>query len=170
MSMSHRAYLFDWRSFRDELAPLLEASLADHDVARLIAFANAHLSSLSDPYEGDPVTDDWMPCLENGDEQEIADYLLTKYYDPSADLGLGHAWLQLESSLPEEARAALLGRPFGPEQNLFDPGRMGAYFQDEEMTRTSLTLLRSQNHQALDAYIAFLEHAVFLGKGLYVTF
>jgi hypothetical protein len=38
MSMSHKAYVFDYVGFSAELRPLLEQSLASDDVSALMAF------------------------------------------------------------------------------------------------------------------------------------
>jgi hypothetical protein len=138
MAMSHKAFVFDWDAFRGELAPLLAASLGDGDTTRLVEFGHRHHYSLRDPYEGEPLGDNWAGRLRLGDVQEAAEIVLTRYYDPTADGGLGEAWLWLEDHLDAEQRPALLGNQFGPEGAPFDPGRMGSYFQDGSTARRSL--------------------------------
>jgi hypothetical protein len=170
MSMSHKAFVFDWEAFRGELAPLLAASLEDGDPARLVEFGGRHRESLRDPYEGEPLGDDWAEHLEVGDVQEVADFVLTRYYDPTADGGIGEAWAEIEARLDAGQRLALLGRPFGPEETPFDPGRMGSYFQDGDAVRRSLEVLRQADGPELRGYISTLERAVRRAKGVYVTF
>src|SRR4051794_21853672 len=130
MSMSHKAFVFDWGAFHKELAPFLIEALENGDPTRLVEFGDRHRHSLRDPYEGECLGEKWSERLEVGDVQEVADFVLTRYYDATEDRGLSQAWLELESLLDAEQRLALLGRPFGPEEMLFDPGRMGSYFQD----------------------------------------
>jgi hypothetical protein len=170
MSMSHKAFILDWDAFRLELAPLLESSLRDGDTTRLFQFGDRHLESLRDPNEGEMLGDDWAGGLGGGDVQEVADYLLTRYYDPTEDVGLGEAWLGLEDHLDAEQRRALLGQPFGPEGATFDPGRMGSYFQDGAAVRRSLVALRQTTRPELRGFISSLEQAVSSARGLYVTF
>jgi hypothetical protein len=170
MSMSHKAFIFDWDAFQRELAPLLEASLGDGDSTRLIEFGERYRHSLCDPYEGDPLGGEWAGRLGVGDVHEVADFVLTRYYDPTADGGLGEAWLGLEEHLDAEQRMAILGKPFGPARAAFDPGRMGSYFQDRETARRSLEVLQHLKGPELADFISLLERAVTSAKGLYVTF
>lgn len=170
MTMSHKAYWFDWDAFRDQLASRLMSSLANRDAAPLIEFGNAHLASLSDPYEGNPLQSDWADALGAGDVQTAADYVLTKFYRPTEDFGVGDMWLAVEGALSVEQRAALLGKPFGPEPDLFDPGRMGSYFQDASECRTSLQVLRNDNRVELATFVAGLAGAVGSDIGVYITF
>lgn len=170
MSMSHKAFLFDWKGFQQEVASLLTSCLEGNDPARLVALANANLDELKDPYEGQPIDENWTEQMENGDVQEVADFVLTKFYDPTADAGLGDIWLQIDDEAETSVRSALLGDPFGPQTQVFDPGRMGAYFQSPETCERSLAVLRSQDQGKLDGFIGLLEQAIHEGKGIYVTF
>ena len=170
MSMSHKAYVFDWQSFHGELAPLLMRSLTVNDVGRLIEFGNANLPMLTDPYEGEPLADGWTSDLEAADVQEVADYVLTKFYDPADDRGIGDVWRTAEATLSKQQSAALLGKPFGPASNPFDPGRMGSYFQDEAMCRTALGIFTTIDRPEFMTFLNVLQEAVRSGKGVYVTF
>jgi hypothetical protein len=128
MSMSHKAFAFDWdRFFAELLVPLTEA-LGANDPAGLHRFIEQNRSHLRDPYEGLPLPEDWSQRLETGSVHELGDYALTRYYDPQSDLGLGEIWLTLTESISADAQAALLGSPVGPAANPFDPGRLGSYF------------------------------------------
>lgn len=170
MSFSHEAFVFDWVRFQVELGPLLFRCLESADARSLIEFVNLHRDSLVDPYEGEPLAEDWEENLENGDEQEVGDFALTLYYDPTANFGLGKKWSQLESGLTDGGREALLGAPFGLQEKLFDPGRMGAYFQSPEAVMESLAGLRRISNPDLAEYLHRLESALDHGMGIYVTF
>lgn len=100
----------------------------------------------------------------------VADFVLTKYYDPREDRGLGEAWQVVEGRLDAEQRLALLGQPFGPEETPFDPGRMGSYFQDGDTARRSLEIIRQVERPECSDFVSALEQAVKSAKGLYVTF
>ena len=170
MSMSHKAFLFDWRRFQRELAELLASCLECDDAVALIAFANDHLDELKDPYEGEALNEGWTEQMENGDIQEVADFVLTKFYDPTADMGLGDIWMPIDAESEVSVRTALLGEPFGPPTQPFDPGRMGAYFQSPETCQRSLASLCSHERDGFGDFIRLLEQAVRESKGIYVTF
>jgi hypothetical protein len=131
---------------------------------------NRHRNSVSDPYEGEPLEDDWQRKLENGDVQEVGDYALTRYYDPARDCGLAEAWLDLEAVMDAKSRQALLGKAFGPPGRTFDPGRMGSYFQAPETVKQSVAVLRHCDAAELREYLRLLEAASDAKKGIYVTF
>lgn len=168
--MSHKAFAFDWDSFAGELLPLLERSLSERDEGALRNFIEANLQHCRDPYEGEPLGSDWQSGLETGDIQELADFALTRYYNPSDAHGLSGLWMTIIAELPAEARAALLGFPIGHETNRFDPGLMGAYFQTPEMVRVSVEMLSGQNTISLTSYCFFLRETAALNFGLFVTF
>jgi hypothetical protein len=170
MSMSHKAFVFDWEMFGRELAPLLAASLEDGDTVRLVEFGDRHRHFLRDPYKGERLGENWPGSLGVGGIQEVADFVLTRYYHPTEDGGLGEAWQEIDARLAAEQRLALLGQTFGSEESLFDPGKMGSYFQDCDTARKSLELLRRADRPELSGFLSLLEKAVSSAKGLYVTF
>lgn len=57
MSMTHKAYAFNWKAFEiDEfspLSPLLIQALESDDASSLIRYIENHRDSLKDPDEGD---------------------------------------------------------------------------------------------------------------------
>src|SRR5262249_35436836 len=133
MPMSHKAFAFDWLAFeRDELPELLTRALGTGETAGLFAYIERNRGILKDPYEGDPLSEDWKDLLENHDVHEYADFALTRFYDPAAEHGLSYCWNEIDDALPKEYRGILLGNPFGPRDNRFDPGRYGSYFQTPE--------------------------------------
>src|SRR5690349_15161787 len=92
MSMEHKAFVFDWESFLQELSELLFSALVSDDTTRLKAWINSNVADLKDPYEGEPLTKDWEDTLDVKDAHQYGDFALTKYYDPARDIGLGHEW------------------------------------------------------------------------------
>lgn len=178
MTMLHRAYAFAHAAFRAELAPLLEAALSTGDGAPLASFIDQHVDSLTDPYEGEPLTKDWRESLDAGDAQELGDFALTKYYDGDLDMGLDLDWLDVKSELTHAGEDAqlLLGAPFGPASQPFDPGQQGSYFQsEEEVERAHATVQRlaaksPELAEALAPLLGMLGQATQQRRGLYVTF
>jgi hypothetical protein len=168
--MEHKAFAFDWTAFERDLRPILERALVDNEEAPLRAFIETHRAELIDPYEGDPLPPEWEESLEAGDIQELADFALTRFYDPQEAHGVGYAWIRLDDMLPPPAAAALLGKAVGPVENLFGPGRMGSYFQSPAQVRQSLTALASISNPELADYRKLLERCAAEGCGLYVTF
>src|SRR5262245_51807623 len=131
MPMCHKAYAFDWLGFQqDELPGVLSSALETSDTSGLLAYVERNRESLTDPYEGEPLEEGWQDKLGNRDVHEFGDYALTRFYDPNADCGLAYCWNRLDEALFWEVdREALLGSPFGPRHNRFNPGRYGSYFQ-----------------------------------------
>jgi hypothetical protein len=87
MSMSHKAYAFDWRGFELDLRPLLEDALVADKTGQLEKFIGDHRDVVTDsPYEGEPLSDDCRAALENRDIHEYVDHALTRFYDPADDL------------------------------------------------------------------------------------
>ena len=170
MSFSHKAFAFDGHAFEVQLAPTLRHALAQGDTSALQAFIDTHWELLKDPYEGEPLSPDWRAQLEAGDVQELADFALTRYYDPKADFGIGEEWGGLGLELTEAQRQALLGAALQEGGQTFDPGRMGSYFQDRQCAAMSLQVMEHANEGALGAFKRGLQQAVHAGRGMYVTF
>jgi hypothetical protein len=172
MSMSHKAYAFDWNAFTMELRPTLDGALVSGgDANPLFVFIDTNLERCSDPNEGNPLASKWKDALHGLDVlQEAADYALTKYYDPRDDHGLGTVWLTLVSRLPAAESTALLGVGLTIGGRLFDPGAMGSYFQTPAMVAHNQAMLHATVHPELIDFQRFLQ-AVHRGAlGLYVTF
>lgn len=176
MAMEHKAFVFDFRSFEKELRPILERALSSNASSELLGFIEANRASLKDPYEGEPLEENWREMAEGQDVHQWGDFALTKYYEPSDDLGLGPTWEALQSLLLAKLGKdqPVLGRPVGPPTNPFDPGKMGAYFQTEEDVKANLSeLQRLQSNGAgeqADRLVEILRAAAARGRGLYVTF
>lgn len=171
MSFDHKAFAFEWTPFQVEMAGLLGQALRTGDASRLERFIDANLAVCASPYDGEKLNSGWRRSLTVAGLQEIADFALTRYYDPSDDHGLHDEWGEIEGRLSETARNALLGTPFREgEHAVFDPGLMGSYFQSPEQVRASLSTLRALDAKDLKDYVYFLSTVVREAKGLYVTF
>lgn len=170
MAMSHKAYAFDWQGFEFDLHPLLMAALATDDSTELATFIDGNRKTLSDPYEGEPLPEDWRAALENRDVHEYGDYALTRFYDPADECGIAEEWAEISERLPEAAATALLGFSVGPPERLFDPGRYGSYFQTPTQVRESLAVLKPLGVPELTRFVELLERCATEGRGVYVTF
>ena len=173
--MEHKAFLFDFEHFLRDLAPILERSLNKSETAELRDFIEKNRSTLTDPYEGDPLDENWEELIETKDPHQYGDFAMTKYYRPDQDRGLGKDWEQIQKLLldhRDESSKAILGTPLGPQTNLFDPGKMGSYFQSLESARGSLAVLERKASQdiAIGDFIELLRDAVEARLGIYVTF
>ena len=173
--MDHKAFIFDFASFDDELRAILERALETQSVEELSRFIDANLESLTDPYEGERLDESWKEMIEVADPHQYGDFALTKYYDPREDNGLSHGWEDVREKLIRHIGNAvpLLGSTVGPVSNVFDPGKMGSYFQSAAQVATSLDAVRQltesgDSDAGLDRLRNLLESAV--GRGLYVTF
>ncbi len=170
--MEHKAFVFEFNGFQRELRPLLEGALASDNPASLIAFIKADLWSFRDPYEGDPVADDWEVLMEIKDVHQYGDFALTKYYDPGADIGLGWEWEEIRLVLERElgTSAAVLGHPIAAQGRVFDPGKMGSYFQSERDVQRNLAQIEGLEEPRLNPLVRLLKKAKAEEAGLYVTF
>ena len=179
MSMDHKAYAFDYDAFDAELRPVLEGSLRSGDVGPLLGFIREHFAELKDPYEGEPLEGNWQDLLTYEDPQEYGDFALTKYYEPSDNLGVGTDWTALEELLVGELDQRTdftLGHTVGPPGNVFDPGRMGSYFMtagEIETRHDSLQVLVARKpdlRPRLEGLVGMYEKLFRAGKGAYQTF
>lgn len=170
MSMEHKAFEFDWQAFEGELLGVLVCSLEQDNKDELISFIDKNHQSIKDPYKGEPIDTDWKENIEVGDIQEYVDYALTKYYEPCEDYGLGYDWAEIDDSMPEEVKNALLGKSINGGGTNFDPGRMGSYFQSPEELQRSLSKLKDQGRDELSDFINFMSACITNNKGMYVTF
>lgn len=179
MSMEHKAFVLDYDAFADQLSDILQTSLVKVTDDDLVDFIEANISSLKDPYEGDSLDSSWQDLVETQDAHSYGDFALTKFYDPASDIGLGYSWEAVQNLLNDASSglgAAILGSPFGPANNYFDPGKMGSYFQKPGEVQKNLSLLNNLVQQkpqlsaGLSGAIEMLRQAAEAGRGLYVTF
>jgi len=179
--MEHRAFLFDLSSFSNELKHILESSLRSGDVGPLREFINNNQLSLTDPYEGEPISELWEDMISEPDAHQYGDVALTKYYSPLEDRGLGPDWEVVQELLINAYQhlifSPILGQPIGPVDDPFDPGKMGSYFQSRNDANDSLEKLAGVESRIpadiADRYAQFkelLKNAISQNKGIYVTF
>lgn len=170
--MEHKAFVFKYREFEEELLPLLQAALAAHEPRLLREFIEAERSSFSDPYEGEGLGDDWPEFIETPDVHQYGDFALTKYYKPADDIGLGRAWEDIQELLQTKLGAsdAVLGRALVGGEETFDPGKMGSYFQTADDVRHHLRQVERIGDSRLEPLAAILRKAYCEQAGLYVTF
>ena len=163
LTMEHKAYEFDWDGFSKELKPLMLEALSSGECFKILRFIEKHKEKVTDPYEGEPLLENWSEDLAFESLQNILDYALTKYYSVSNDLGLGYEWLVLSDDLDEKESISLLGESVYE----FNPGCYGSYFQPESVLKTSIETLSNVNEPQI---VSFVERLSALSKGLYVTF
>lgn len=173
--MEHKAFLFDYRKFEYELLPVLQDALLINECNTLICFIQQNIDFLTDPYEGVPLNDDWKGMIETEDAHQYGDFALTRYYDPTDDIGLGMSWQNIRELIPtERPTSPILGSFIGPDGNPFDPGKMGAYFQSQQQVAENLEFLKKlagqDSSEVLEEAIALLKQAFQSKRGLYITF
>ena len=169
--MEHKAYEFDWLAFDADLHCILFDALESNNTTPLLSYIDANTLELTDPYEGNPLHIDWRSQIDNRDDvHELGDFALTRFYGPLTDFGVGAAWLELEESLAQQCRNAMLGQTVGPPNNPFDPGHMGSYFQSPDGVLQSIDDLAAVDDPRLAGYLALLGNCRSKNCGVYVTF
>jgi hypothetical protein len=176
--MEHKAFVFDYNAFANELSNTLEAALMSNNTEKLVSFIAQNLDSLKDPYEGEPLDNNWQSMLEIDDPHQCGDFAITKFYEPQNDIGLGYSWENIQNLLKEEfgIPVIILGIPFGTINNYFDPGKMGAYFQSHTLVKDNLNSIKDLLEQKpkyfsdLEGVIKIFQKAIAKNHGLYVTF
>lgn len=170
MSMSHKAFAFDWERFNVEFASMLQTAIDSRDPSEICGFIDQMRPTLTDPYQGNPLPADWRSTLEVGDVQEFGDFAITRYYDVKQDGGVGTDWPTLSNTLTDNQAVAMLGVPFGRGDRLFDPGRQGSYFQSPETVRHSKAAISVLKLDAIQPFQHLLAHCCVHNFGMYVTF
>jgi hypothetical protein len=179
MATEHKAFVFDYITFIQELANILEMAIFSQNSRELIFFIENNLQYLKDPDSGEFLDLEWQEMIETKDVNECGDFALTKYYDPHQNVGLGYNWELLYDALQNELKteiSPLLGLPFGYDNNYFDPGKIGSYFQFPEQVKENLERINSlspykkQNFPNIVVLEEMLSTALALEKGLYITF
>ena len=137
MSMEHKSFLFNTSAFTKELSEIILTAGETDNEKLLISFINQNLNDLKSPYSGEELTVEWIEELETEDIQELADFAMTKYYNPDEELGLSYSWellLELfdELDLKFNNEYYILGKSLDSENFTLDPGRMGLGFIDSQ--------------------------------------
>lgn len=176
--MEHKAFVFDYDAFINELSNTLETALISNNTENLVSFIEQNLDLLKDPYEGEPLDNNWQSMLEIDDPHQCGDLAITKFYHHQNEVGLGYSWENIQNILKQEfgIPGIILGVPFGANNNYFDPGKMGAYFQSPTLVKDNLSAIKDLLEQKpkyfsdLEGVIKMLQKAVAKNQGLYVTF
>lgn len=180
MSLEHKAFIFDAEKFNDELKPYLEADLRSGKSGQVRNFIISNMSLLTDPYEGEELDEYWEDMIEDKDAHQYGDFALTKYYCPLADFGLGVDWESIQNILVDTMNfqfSPVLGIPLKVGEEVFDPGKMGTYFQKNSDVAESLDNMSSIECfvpknliEPFNSFKSLLEEALKKNKGLFVTF
>ena len=173
--MEHKAFIFDFDGFENELCPLIQHALRTDNCSGILEFICNNMDSLVDPYEGEQLQTDWEEMIEVADPHQYGDFALTKYYDPTQDIGLGLAWEVVQDHIdPNRTTSPILGTVVGEFESPFEPGKLGAYFQSRELIAQNLDYVQKikqcKSSADLDNAIRLLQVASSSEKGLYVTF
>jgi hypothetical protein len=169
MSMEHKAYMFDWKLFEVELLPILLYALKANKKDELIQFIKNNQQQLSDPNCEEQLRLDWQ-LSRNLNIEELGDIAITKYYSIAINYGLGMSWIDILDTIPKEAKNALLGETIKANNLLFDPGKMGSYFQRPETILQSLILLANISNLQNTRFIKLLQYCKIENLGAYITF
>jgi hypothetical protein len=137
MSMEHKSFLFNTSAFTKELSEIILTAGETDNEKLVISFINQNLNDLKSPYSGEELTSEWIEELETEDIQELADFAMTKYYNPDEELGLSYSWELLLESFDEldlkfNNEYYILGKSLDSENFTLDPGRMGLGFIDSQ--------------------------------------
>ena len=178
MSIEHKAFIFDYKAFELELKEILEMALSLNKIENLEYFIKLNIDCLTDPYEGNLLPDNWVEMLEYGDPHEYGDFALTKFYNPTEDIGLGYNWFEIEELLSSQSGegTSILGDKIGKEDNYFDPGKMGSYFQSlntiiaNKSKINFFTESQTERIELLNLVDCMFNAAISSKKGLYITF
>ncbi|WP_413280587.1 hypothetical protein [Floridanema evergladense] len=176
--MEHKAFVFDYDAFTSEFSSTLETALITNNTEKLVSFIEQNIDFLKDPYEGEPLDNNWQSMLEIDDPQQCGDFAITKFYDPQNDVGLGYSWEKIQNILKEEFGIPwiIFGDSFVANKNYFDPGKMGSYFQSPTLVKQNLSLIKDlleqkpQYFSVLEGVIKMLQNALAQNLGLYVAF
>lgn len=179
MSMEHKAFIFDYRLFELELKEILQIALSRNEIKDLDYFISVNLTYLKAPDEGEYLSRDWRERLEiYRDPHNYGDLALTKFYNSAEDIGLGCDWMLIDDMLAGESKCclALLGSSIGTNDNYFDPGKMGSYFQSLSMVNENKEKIARFIHgdNRLNEYsksiLNMFDLAIESNQGLYITF
>jgi hypothetical protein len=190
MSMDHKAYGFSYDAFNTGLRPLLVDGLRTGDPAPIRQFIEANRDHVVDPYEAEPLDEDWEEKVDPKDIHTYGDFALTRYYSPLDDFGLDGEWMDLSDRLdaagigneltlghpvgiPDREPFEVVGGEVGLAGTWFDPGKLGSFFQSPTMVREHLNLIRDSRSRlgdSIEPILVMLERADTTGRGMYVTF
>lgn len=135
--MEHKSFLFNTSAFTKELSEIILTAGETNNEELLISFINQNLDHLKSPYSGEELTSEWLEELETEDIQELADFAMTKYYNPDEELGLSYVWESLlelfdDLDLKYNREYYILGESLNFKNFILDPSKMGLGFVNSE--------------------------------------
>ncbi len=135
MSMEHKAFVFDTKTFHTKIEPVMKDSIADHEVAR--QYICEHYSQLQSPYTGETLDENWEEEFDAPTLQEYFDIMLTACYDVEDEIGLGYLWDAVNEAIValdvfEDPQVVVLGKEIKIEDVQVDPGAMGLGLIEQE--------------------------------------
>jgi hypothetical protein len=161
LSFDHKAFAFDFETYRKELRPVLDRALLSGSSDELLVYIAREFTNLKHPFEGGPLPADWDTQFDTRSSQFTGELAMTRYFDPSEDLGL-------------PGDEIIKGEVVGPPEAPFDPGLMDSYLQDPacvERNHQRLLAATSIHGEAeIQNLIGMLKVAADRKLGLYVVF
>ena len=154
MSIEHKAFVFDTDKFHAEIEPVMQASIADPDVAH--RYISEHLDELQSPYSGCALNEDWESEFDDLTLQVYFDILLTACYDVEDDRGLGEMWDAVnevikELDVFEEGELPVTGWTVEIDDVIVDPGMEGLGIIDCDEVEEILETLKENRDEAENA-------------------
>jgi hypothetical protein len=175
--MDHKAYPFNFNAYSLQLHHILVSALASGELRDLTQFVEREKESLSNPYEGDPLPADWRETFKIAKLQYCGQLALTKYFNASEEIGLGHEWEDAIAALNSagyDGEGIVLGDVVQGGDVVFDPNRLGSYFQTPEKVvdgwHAVRAVMESDPGSSMEWLLRMFEVPKAKGFGLYVTF
>lgn len=154
MSIEHKAFVFDTDKFHAEIEPVMQACIADPDVAH--RYISEHLDELQSPYSGCALNEDWESEFDELTLQVYFDILLTACYDVEDDRGLGEMWDSVNEVIKsldvfEEGELPVTGWQVEIDDVVVDPGMEGLGIIESDEVAEILEVLKENRDAAADA-------------------
>jgi hypothetical protein len=167
MTLCHRAFVFDYTAFGNELAPILDAAAESNQAEHLMRWVDRERTMLTLPWEDSELAEGWRGGLVSQSVREVAAIALTKYYDVGVDHGVGTRWNRVKSRLPESYTEWLLGMPLRLSEDA-DEEVLG-YLLSPDRTEEARNAFGPYDDPHLREYRIGLDEAHKLGCGIYAT-
>jgi hypothetical protein len=177
MAIPHNAYALAYDAFQRELRPLLEGCIAENNPVLLQQFLRTHRPCLTDLTTERPLNVGWEENLDANDVDLLGATALTKYYDPTHNIGTLDDWHDLATAIDRVAGfpGVALGQRIGPPGHPLSPWGRDCFVQSPEEVRKHLLILRHwltcepDHEECLAGLEQTLAHALKQGKGLYTV-
>ena len=156
MSMDHKAFVFDTKTFHAEIEPVMKDSIKNTEVAH--RYISEHLDELQSPYTGNTLEEGWEEEFGELTLQVYFDILLTACYDVEDDCGLCDMWDAVNEVIKsldvfEEGELPVLGWTVEIEDVVIDPGMEGLGIIECDEVEEILNILEENRDEAENAEI-----------------